>query len=208
MPEGELQAFEDAIEWVGNPDHEFDARVFHGLDCTLHVLPAPHPTPWIALARRTNPEATVPFMLFFLGTGRVVYQLAVPLCVRDEDLDGQDVLTPPCLATRAGTGTRRDPLRRGGPVDRGRGTRGQTEARLPFRHDGMAVRLGLLSRALSGGPMLHEDPPDLADDGGVILAQVAGRDEHLGRRPVEMRAVVGDEAVAPAGLRAGRAGPR
>ena len=98
MPEGELQAFEDAIEWVGNPDHEFDARVFHGLDCTLHVLPAPHPTPWIALARRTNPEATVPFMLFFLGTGRVVYQLAVPLCVRDEDLDGQDVLTPRCAS--------------------------------------------------------------------------------------------------------------
>ncbi len=47
--------------------------------------------------------------------------------------------------------------------------------------------------------VLREDPPDLADDGGMVLAQVAGRDERLGRDPVEMGTRVRDQAVAPAG---------
>ena len=45
-----------------------------------------------------------------------------------------------------------------------------------------------IARANSGGPVLHEDPPDLADDRGMVLAQVARGHEHLGRDPVEMRA--------------------
>src|SRR5512135_3582340 len=49
------------------------------------------------------------------------------------------------------------------------------------------------------GTVLGEDAPDLADHGGVALAQVAGRHEDLGRHPVEVGAVVGDEAVAAAG---------
>src|SRR5271157_2754371 len=51
----------------------------------------------------------------------------------------------------------------------------------------------------SGGPMLREDPPDLADNGGVVLAQVAARHEQLGSHLVEVRAVVRDQAVAPSG---------
>ena len=45
--------------------------------------------------------------------------------------------------------------------------------------------------------VLREDSPDLADDGGVVLAQVAGRDERLGRDPLEMGTLVRDQAVAP-----------
>src|SRR5262249_40168724 len=41
-----------------------------------------------------------------------------------------------------------------------------------------ATRSG--SRGTLADPMLQEDPPDLADDGGMGLAQVAGRDERLG----------------------------
>ena len=53
--------------------------------------------------------------------------------------------------------------------------------------------------------MLREDSPDLADDGGMVLAQVAGRHERLGCDPVEMGTLVGDQAVAPAG--SGRVAP-
>ena len=54
-------------------------------------------------------------------------------------------------------------------------------------------------------PVLREDPPDLADDGGMILAEVAGRDARLGRDPFEMGTLVRYQAVAPAGC--GRVAP-
>ena len=41
VPEDELQFFEDAIEWVGNPDHDLDCRSIGGMDCYLHALPEP-----------------------------------------------------------------------------------------------------------------------------------------------------------------------
>ena len=53
--------------------------------------------------------------------------------------------------------------------------------------------------------MLREDPPDLADHGGMALAQMAGRHEQLGRRPVQMRALVRDQAIAAIGT--GRIAP-
>src|SRR5208337_1002236 len=51
----------------------------------------------------------------------------------------------------------------------------------------------------SGGPMLREDPPDLADNGGMVLTQMAGRHERLGHRPFQMRTLVRDQAVATSG---------
>ena len=53
--------------------------------------------------------------------------------------------------------------------------------------------------------MLREDPLDLADHGGMVLAQMAGRHEQLGQRPVQMRTLVRDQAVATAG--SGRVAP-
>ena len=53
--------------------------------------------------------------------------------------------------------------------------------------------------------MLGEDPPDLADDLGMVLAEVAGRDDLLGLRPRDVGAVVGHEAVRPIACR--RVGP-
>ena len=55
----------------------------------------------------------------------------------------------------------------------------------------------------AGGPALtasviREDAPDLADHGGVSLAMVARGHEHLGHDTVQMGALVGDEAIAPA----------
>jgi hypothetical protein len=98
LPGDELHSFEDTIEWVGNPDHEFDVRLFGEVGCDLHVLPAPLAHPWIALARRIDEEAPVPYLLVFVGTGSLVLEAPVPLCIRDEDLDGEPVLVPQTCA--------------------------------------------------------------------------------------------------------------
>ena len=45
--------------------------------------------------------------------------------------------------------------------------------------------------------MLGEDPPHLADNLGMILAQVAGRDHPLRLGPGDMGAVVGHQAIRP-----------
>ena len=94
MPEDELQYFEDTIEWVSNPDHRFDSSLFRGLGCHIDLAPSPTSGAWTALARRVDSEAPFPYMLHFLGTGRVVLQVHVPLCVRDEDLDGVSLIVP------------------------------------------------------------------------------------------------------------------
>lgn len=87
VPERELQYFEDAIEWVGNPDHDLDSRSIGGLDCYLHALPEPSPFSWVALARRLEDVDPFPYLLAFFGTDDLVFQIALPLCVRDEDLE-------------------------------------------------------------------------------------------------------------------------
>jgi len=87
VPEDELQYFEDAIEWVGNPDHDLDSRTIGALDCYLHRLADPSPFSWVALARRIEDDGPFPYLLAFFGTGDLVLQVALPLCVRDEDLE-------------------------------------------------------------------------------------------------------------------------
>ena len=44
----------------------------------------------------------------------------------------------------------------------------------------------------SGRPVLHEDSPDLADHGGMVLAEMAGRHDRFGGDPVEMGTFVRD----------------
>ena len=87
VPDSELQYFEDAIEWVANPDHDLDSQSIGGMDCYLHALPEPAPYSWVAVARRIEDDEPFPYMLAFFGTGDLVFQIALPLCVRDEDLE-------------------------------------------------------------------------------------------------------------------------
>jgi hypothetical protein len=94
LPEAELPHVEDALEWVGNPDHDLDGRAFQSLACFVGFCPTPAPFASMALARRIDDEAAVPYLLGFLVTGRATFQVQVPLCVRDEDLDGPEPLMP------------------------------------------------------------------------------------------------------------------
>lgn len=94
MPASELHHFGDTIEWVSNPEHTRDAGLLGDLGCHVYVTPAPVPAPFIALARRAESNAPVPYMLVFLGTSRVVFQTHLPLSSRDEELEETGIRGP------------------------------------------------------------------------------------------------------------------
>lgn len=94
MPRRDLAAFGDTIEWVSNPDHDFDSGLLGAAGGYLHLSPEPSSPPWVALARRTDDEAPMPSMLVFAGTPDLVVQVPVPLGALDEDLDGDAVIVP------------------------------------------------------------------------------------------------------------------
>lgn len=104
LPPTELHHFGDTVEWVTNPDHAREARLLDGLGCRVYLTPAPVASPFLALARRVDDEAPWPYLLVFLATGRVVFQTHLPLCTRDEDLEGLGPRGPE-LSMSAGSGT-------------------------------------------------------------------------------------------------------
>jgi hypothetical protein len=103
LPEDELPSFEDTIEWVCNPNHRQDFSVLRGLSCRVYLTSHPIPAPWASLARRIEDNAPFPAMLFFVSTPNVVFQVPLPLGMRDDDMDGEE-LRVPTLSTPCGTG--------------------------------------------------------------------------------------------------------
>jgi hypothetical protein len=94
MPERELTNFADALEWVANPDPDFDSPLFTGLAGRAYFAPFLREQSAVCLARRIDDDAPLPYMVFSLAWGGAVVQVSVPLCVRDLDLDGRSVATP------------------------------------------------------------------------------------------------------------------
>ena len=66
LPRRELAAFEDAIEWVGNLDHELDMPSFGPLTCQVQFFSEPFPAPWAVLALKGD-DVHMPHALFHLG---------------------------------------------------------------------------------------------------------------------------------------------
>jgi hypothetical protein len=92
MPESELRYFVDTLEWVSNPDAERDAQVFSvEATCRLYSASFLRDSSWTSLARRKENHAPVPYMIFFLAQGGTLLQVSLPLCIRDQDLDGRSV---------------------------------------------------------------------------------------------------------------------
>ncbi len=94
VPLEELDYFADAMEWVINPDHDFDRDALGPLRPSLEYSPEGFASPWAAVARRVDDDEPFPYLLFFLGAAHHVVTLPVPLCQRDEDLEGVDVVVP------------------------------------------------------------------------------------------------------------------
>jgi hypothetical protein len=89
LPEPELAYFNDTIDWLNNPDHEYDAGLFAGSYCHVYQLPFGSDQSWVTLARRIDDDALLPYMVFFVASCGVIVQISVPLSIRDHDLDGR-----------------------------------------------------------------------------------------------------------------------
>ena len=87
MPVDQLDDYEETIDWVGNPDHDFDLSVFRDMACVIHPVSSPFPASWSALAEKTEEGEAWPSMLYFLGLKRVILQITVPLGRRDDELE-------------------------------------------------------------------------------------------------------------------------
>jgi hypothetical protein len=94
LPERELANFADTIEWVANPDHDFDGGLFQDSASLVYQTHVASGAGWTGLARRIDDESPFPFMLFFLASGRLILQVRLPLCAQDDELDGSDVRVP------------------------------------------------------------------------------------------------------------------
>jgi hypothetical protein len=95
MPENELGYFVDTVEWVSNPDPEFDGRLLHqDATCLVYLAPFLGQRSWASIARRVENDAPLPYMISFLALAGVVIQVQLPMCIRDQDLDGRLVRVP------------------------------------------------------------------------------------------------------------------
>jgi len=118
MPARELPHFADTVEWVGNPDHDFDSSLFAGIGCLVYRTHAPHAVPWVSLSRRTDPDEALPYAVFALGAGRHVVEIAPPLCARDQDNDEAALRLPPRSFTTGWGADARSATRRLLPLER------------------------------------------------------------------------------------------
>jgi len=95
VPAAELAYFIDALEWVSNPDHDADDLLLEGAECWVYRAPfLGAGVARASLARRVDDDAPVPYMMYFLACDGVMVQLPMPMCLRDEDLDGRPVERP------------------------------------------------------------------------------------------------------------------
>ncbi len=94
LPEAEIPSVLDTIEWVSNPDHDSDDQLFAGAICQVYAAPFLKDRSWVSLARRVNPDAPLPDLIYFLARSGIIIQVPVPLCLRDQDLDGRAVHLP------------------------------------------------------------------------------------------------------------------
>jgi hypothetical protein len=92
MPEIQLRYFADSLEWVSNPDPDSDGLLLkEAATCRAYTVPFLRNRSWTSLARRNDGVLSLPYMLYFLAHHGVVLQVQVPLCTRDQDLDGRPV---------------------------------------------------------------------------------------------------------------------
>ncbi len=88
MPSRELDLVQDTLEWVLNPEHEQDLRAISILRCDLFQASHPFAFAWTALGRRIHEESG-PYLLFFLGASRFTFMVPIPLCVVDDEDEGE-----------------------------------------------------------------------------------------------------------------------
>jgi hypothetical protein len=94
MPNSELRYFGDTLEWVSNPDHDSDDQLLEGAACRVYHAPFLGQDPRMILTRRVDEDEPFPYMLCLIECDGVMVEAPVPMCLRDEDLDGRTIEYP------------------------------------------------------------------------------------------------------------------
>jgi len=94
MPQSELAYFVDTLEWVNNPNHGHDGRLFADTVCRVYAASFLRDRSRTSLARRIDADLPSPYMIYFLSRGGIMLQVHLPLCLRDQDLEGRAVRMP------------------------------------------------------------------------------------------------------------------
>jgi hypothetical protein len=94
LPDRERPFFVDTVEWVSNPDHDADDRLLDGAGCLVYPADFLGEGARASLFRRVDDEAPVPYMLYALACDGLMVQVEMPMCLRDEDLDGMAIDRP------------------------------------------------------------------------------------------------------------------
>ncbi|GIW87908.1 MAG: hypothetical protein KatS3mg108_2232 [Isosphaeraceae bacterium] len=93
MPPALLELFPDALEWASQPEADrLDAELARR-GVLVHSLDQ-RQIPWSAILVKTDDAMPMPHVLAFLGLETATIELPMPLCVRDEDLDGETIFEP------------------------------------------------------------------------------------------------------------------
>ena len=98
MPQVDLQHFQQAIDWIREPDHEKNSADFAFVArCYAYFLPGPMPPDlgWVRLLRRRAPDADLPYMLFVSLFRNTAIQIMVPCCPLDNHWVGTPITLPP-----------------------------------------------------------------------------------------------------------------
>ncbi len=95
LPVEDLDLFPDAVEWICNPDHDHDGGSFSRMGMGIFLHQGEGLTgAFVGVARKIEDGEPMPSALFFLGGPGYSISMAVPLCMRDEDLEGADLIVP------------------------------------------------------------------------------------------------------------------
>jgi hypothetical protein len=94
MPEFELVNFDLARQWVRNPDDTQWINYVRGAGCYVYHLRITYPRPWAILLRRRTLDTPLPYMLFALGVGNLLFQTHVRMTPENDLFVGQGISIP------------------------------------------------------------------------------------------------------------------
>jgi hypothetical protein len=94
MPIEKLDYYRDALRWIYNLDHKNDPCLYKPLKLFLSFTPGalPFAVPKVMLFFRKDDKLDVPFGVFVIGSGNIIFQIFIPYCSRDTPLSGKELL--------------------------------------------------------------------------------------------------------------------
>ncbi len=94
MPEDELENFKTTMAWINEEEHDKSPHDLKALKAMMSIAPGPQPYPFtscLLFKRKPTTVDKVLYMIFVLAYGNFAFQIYLPLCTKDKELQGEDV---------------------------------------------------------------------------------------------------------------------